>query len=149
MALFDNILEIFQSGGGILGTGGGLVAGEIFRRFQGARKDAKDALKLAREAKKLVEDEVSAARSVGAKAYERGLEDALTQARAYVDEKLVKIARGSVVELQSESERLTRLETRMSAVEDDLDERDVQDRKWQAEIQRTLGRIEGQLMARG
>ena len=33
----------------------------------------------------------------------------------------------------------------MSAIEDDLDARDVEDRKWQQEMQRSLGRIEGRL----
>jgi oligoendopeptidase F len=145
VALFDNILELFQSGGGALGAGGALVAGEVYRRFQGAKKDAKEALKIAREAKAIAEREVTAARAAGLTAYERGLEDALRKAREYVDEKLQKIARGSVVELQSESERLTRLETRVSAIEDDADARDLEEKRWQGEIQRSLGRIEGQL----
>jgi hypothetical protein len=144
VALFDNLFEILSGGGNLLGAGGGILAGEVYRRFRGAAKDAKEALKIAKDAKVLVENELAAGRTAAITAYNQGIADA----RAYVDEQLRKIARGSSVELQSEAERLTRLETRMSAVEDDLDARDNEERKWQGEIQRTLGRIEGQLLNR-
>ncbi len=120
---------LLTGGGSLLGTGGGFVAAALYRRLDVAAKNAKSALATAKEAKLIAES-------------------LLSEAKKYADEQLGKIARGSKVELsfdQDTVERLAKLETRMSAVEDDLDARDKEDQRWQSEMQRSLGRIEGQL----
>jgi hypothetical protein len=137
VAFFDNIFELLQGGGNVLGAGGGFLAAALYRKLDVASKNAKNALAIAKRAEELVKNEVKV-----------GIEAGMKEATRYVDEQLAKIARGSKVELsfdQETSSRLASLETRMSAIEDDLDARDVEDRKWQQEMQRSLGRIEGRL----
>jgi len=136
VALFDNILEMLGHGSDILGAGGGFLAAALYRRLDTAAKNAKLALSVAKEVRLLVTTE-----------FDRAVKDA----KQYTDDQLSRIARGSQIELQSNQQildELAELRTRMSSVEDDADRKGKEDREWLNEVQRSLGRIEGELKSR-
>jgi hypothetical protein len=136
VALFDNIFEILHAGGSFVGAGGGMIAGEVYRRFRSAAKDAKDAKKLVETLSKLVEHDLAPRLQtfVTKEAFERDL---------------ARIMRGSRPESfppdPAVLRRLDELERRMSGLEDADDERRKEDRAWAEDLARTLGRIEGRL----
>lgn len=136
MALFDSIFEVLHTAGGYVGAGGGLVAGELYRRFRGSVKDAKDAKKLVEALIHRVEHDL-----------EPRLQTFMTKEAFSAD--VARILRGSRPESlptdQAVLQRLTELERRVAGVEDDIDESKKDDRTWAENIRETLGRIEGQL----
>ncbi len=152
MALFDSILDWVHAGGSLMGGGGGLIGGYLYRRFQNVEAAAKqlrvefDAhLKYAREhvVKKTDFDEH----------------------KKKIDEQFGRIARGSKVEIHAtltdaDERRLANFENllkelrvefakRVAELEDDFDARNKEDRKWNEDIKWTLGKIEGILETRG
>jgi hypothetical protein len=136
VALFDNVFELLHTAGGYVGAGGGLVAGELYRRFRSSVKDAKDAKKLVEALVSKIEHDL-----------EPRLSSFVTKEAFAAD--IARLMRGSRPESlptdQAVLQRLTELERRMAGVEDDIDQSKKEDRTWAENIRETLGRIEGQL----
>jgi len=131
VALFDNIFELLHDAGGLLGAGGGLVAAELYRRFNDARKEAKKAREVATEA--LTKAEAVAFR----------LTQVATQ--EWVSQEIQRCLRGS---LSGDGDgvvqfRLKELERRMSSIEDQFDINQKEGREWAEGIRTILGRLEG------
>ena len=79
VAFFDNIFELLQGGGNVLGAGGGFLAAALYRKLDVASKNAKNALAIAKRAEELVKNEVKV-----------GIEAGMKEATRYVDEQLAK-----------------------------------------------------------
>lgn len=147
MAEPGNIVDLILKAGGVVGLGSGVAIGRYYQRFQELEKTAKKALELAVDAKDLAHTAKTAVKAEVAKG--------VAEVRSYIDSQIAKIGRGSIVELSLDpatnkriadlESRIVGLETRTSSVEDDFDRRNTEDAKWQQEMQRSLGRIEGQL----
>lgn len=134
MAMFDNIFELVHTAGGYLGAGGGLVAGELYRRFNGARKDAK-------KAKEVAADALTKVESVALRLTQ--LAQAATQ--EWVSQEIQRILRGSLSGTGVNdvvSFRLQELERRMSSIEDQFDTNQQEERKWAEDIRTILGGLE-------
>jgi hypothetical protein len=128
VAMFDNIFEMLHTAGGYLGAGGGLVAGELYRRFNDARKDAKKAHDIAKET---------------AGALKEALKDFAT--REWVVQEIQRVLRGS---LSGGSDplveyKLNELARRMSAIEDQFDEDRKENREWADKLLSGISRLEG------
>lgn len=134
MAIFDNLVELLHGVGGAVGAGGGLVAAKLYQRLDGARKDAKKALKIAEDL------------TLELKVFK----DGDLASKAYVVQEISRVVRGSFsgVELDKlVDHRLKELERRMSAIEDQFDETQKENRAWAEEIREILGRLEGTLQS--
>jgi phosphoribosylpyrophosphate synthetase len=147
MALAETLVAILTHIGSGAGTVGGGLAVTIYRRFQSAEQAALSAEKLA----KALELKIIAT-TADLTAIRTFVSNEVDGLKTAVGNQIAAIARGSKAEItvspdQKTLERLTALETRMSAVEDDIDKKDDEDRKAWDEILRSIGRIEGQLIS--
>ena len=135
MDLLELAIGLIEKGGAVAGLGGGYVATRVLGKISEGLKDAK------------------AARDTAAAALKRSNEthELVDKVRVelqalYVE--IERIKRGSFTTEGHDSrtgERLAQLETRMSSVEDDLDESVKENKRSWEQIQRSVGRIEGSL----
>lgn len=128
--LLELAITLVEKGGAVAGLGGGSVATWLWTRIEKRLKGAKDCADAAH----------SIADKAATKEELKNLRDELTAFRKDVERAL----RGSSSGFETKfTERFVGLETRMSALEDDFDEKVKEDqRSWEA-MQRAMGRIEG------
>jgi chromosome segregation ATPase len=143
MDLLELAITLVEKGGAAAGLGGGYIATRVLNRVSEGLKDAKaardnahTALLRSGEANQKIE------------AIRTEFKSELQALRIEVD----RIQRGSFTTEGAHdlrlSERIAQLETRMSSIEDDLDEMTKENkRSWEA-IQRSVGRIEGVIQQR-
>jgi hypothetical protein len=131
MDLLEIAVGLLEKGGAVAGLGGGYIATRVLSRINKGLDDAKHALTLAKQA---------AARAEEAYTLAESLKSALSYQAPY---------RGGTggqlgeIDLSKLVERITQLETRMSAIEDDFDDQQKEEKKsWEA-IFRAVGRLEG------
>lgn len=126
-----------------MGAGGGLVAGEVYRRFRSASKDAKDAKKLVSALVDRVEKDLAP------RLLTFVTKDDLERLQQTFERDIARLARGSRPDsLKPDAvmvRRLDELERRMSAIEDAFDETQKEGRTWAELIREKLGRIEGMM----
>ena len=125
--MFDNIFELLHTAGGYIGAGGGLVAGEMLRRFNDARKKAKEAHDIAKE----VAEELKALPT----------KEWVVQT---IRREIERVTRGS---LSGENAgvlafRVQELERRTTGLENQYDDGQKESREWAEDIRTILGRLE-------
>lgn len=132
MDLLELAINLVEKGGAVAGVGGGYIATRVLNTFKDGLKDAKAARKKADDGYDLIVALRKDFDILRADLANLGL--------------LGGAFRGSSHDLDAAaqiSSRLTGLETRMSSIEDDYDEKVKEDKRSWDSILRAVGRLEG------
>lgn len=133
MDVLELAIDLLSKGGGLAGIGGGIIATRVLSRVSEGLKHAKDAF----ERSKSAEDK--------SKSTAEELEK-IKQELKLLHEQVEHINRQSLSGIDpATATRIGQLETRMSAVEDDVDAQTRENKRSWESIQRAVGRIEGTL----